>query len=131
MPNRFTSPMCSVCGREEEETCSHRYLHCELVSCSWEWVRTILALLEPSTVLMDDISILRLEFPQTMRDNALIWLIGIYVELVEVEVVGKGHNLDHASLKGHFRQRKQQSYQQAIPDIGPIPGIDWVPQGIG
>ena len=131
MPNRFLTPLCNLCEGEEEETCSHRYLHCELVSYSWEWIRAILAVLEPSTSLMDDISVRRLEFPPSMRENAVIWVVGIYVELVEAEVVNKGQKLDIESVKGYFRQRKQQSYLQAIPDIGPIPGIDWQPQGIG
>ena len=133
MPGRFPSPFCTRCDSQVqvEETCSHRYLHCERVSEAWEWVRTVLVMLEPSTGLLDDISVLRLCFSRSMRENALLWVIGVFIVLVETEVVTKDNKLDHNSLLGYFRQRKQQSNLQAIPELGPIPGIDWAPTGIG
>ena len=133
MPRRFPSSLCTLCDPNvsAEETCSHRYLHCEQVSEAWEWVRTILVVLEPSTSLLDDISVLRLSFARSLRENAILWVIGNYVELVEAEVVLKQNKLDHNTMLGYFRQRKQQSQHQAIPDLGPIPGIDWAPTGIG
>ena len=131
MPRKFCSPMCVKCEHQERETCSHRYLHCVRVSESWEWLRTIIVVLDPCTGLMDDESILRLNFSRSLRDNAVIWLIGVYVEIVDNEIINKDNNIDHRSLVGFFRQRQQQSNLQAIPYLGPIPGIDWEPQGIG
>ena len=90
-----------------------------------------MAVLDPTTGFLDDISVLRLDFSRSLRENAILWVIGVFVEMVEAEVVNKGNKIQHNSLLGFFRQKKQQANYQAIPDIGPIPGIDYVPTGIG
>ena len=97
----------------------------------WEWVRTVLTMLDPLTNLIDDISVLRLAFPASLRDNAIVWVIGAFIELVETEVFVRENKINLNSLVGYFRQRKLRSYEQSIPDLGVIPGIDWNPQGIG
>ena len=88
-------------------------------------------MLEPSLYLFDDEDILNFEFPKGMRENAIIWLIGIYISLVERETVIKHHILNNLSSKGFFKQMKQMATHMAIPDLGAIPGIDWEPQGVG
>ena len=129
MPGRFTSSVCPHC--EEVESSAHRYLFCHFVSETWDWIRRRIDLLDSSTVLFNDYQILRLDFFKGLRDNAILWLIGIYVELVESEVVLRGNKLDIISAKGFFKQKKQYANNLAIPELGIIPGIDWDDDGIG
>ena len=132
MPRRFPSPECCRCLEEHlEETCSHRYLHCGHVSQAWEWIRTVITMLDPTTNLVDDISTLRLAFPASLRDNAIVLMIGGFTEFVETEVIVKENRISLDSMIGYFKQKKIQSYEQSIPELGIIPGIDWNPQGIG
>ena len=130
MPGRFPSPLCAIC-RREPDTDQHRYLSCESVSQTWNWLVDTMILLEPSLSMSDDIEILRLNFTKGLRENALLWLLSIYTEIVEKEVVLKGHILDPVSVRGLFRQQKQRSRYMAIPDLGPIPGLDFEPRGVG
>ena len=88
-------------------------------------------MLDSSTVLFEDLSILRLDFFRSFRDNAIIWLLGSYVEIVEREVVIKEHKLGSSSLIGILKQKKLSLYSQAIPDLGLIPGLDWDSEGVG
>ena len=66
-----------------------------------------------------------------MRENAILWHIGIHIILVEREAVFKHHILDYNSSKGYFKQMKQMATHMAIQDLGTIPGSDWEPQGVG
>ena len=129
MPRRFPSNMCDHC--QEVESCTHRYLRCSLVSETWEWILSTSQVLEPSIAFVEESSLLRLNYPKGLRENAVLWLIGNYVELVEKEVICKDKKLDLHSVQGYLKQKKYVAYQHAIPDLGIIPGIDWDPQGIG
>ena len=71
-----------------------------------------------------DLRLLRLDFPPSLRENAILWLLGNFVVLVEQEVVSKNNRLDISSIKGLFRQKKDYCNHLAMPHIGPIPGID-------
>ena len=84
-----------------------------------------------TTVLFNDYQILRLDFFKGLRESAILWLIGTYVELIENEVVLRENKLDIDSVKGFFKQRKASSRHLAIPDLGRIPGIDWDDVGVG
>ena len=130
MHGRFPSPLCPNCSRQPESI-GHRYLWCENVNQTWEWLINIMYSLDRSLYLFSDEEILKLEFPKGLRENAILWLLGVYISLVERESVLKHNILDKNSAKGHFKQMKQMATHMAIPDIGPIPGIDWEPQGVG
>ena len=66
-----------------------------------------------------------------LREKAILWLLGIYVEIFEREVVLGGHKIDAGTMKGIFFQRKLQSCYQALPELGNLPGIDFDIDGIG
>ena len=129
MPGRFKSSECPNC--EHEETLEHRYVSCGKVSSLWQWVRAHIEKLNISMVMMADFDLLQISFYKGNRENAILWLIGIYVEIVEKEIVGKGSSISTASLSGLFKQKKLQARYQALPDIGPIYGLEWNPERIG
>ena len=81
MPGRFSSPECPRCAhppeKSERETISHRYVQCDHVSEAWEWLKYQLFMLDMSLASLDDLDILKLNFDGSLRDNAVIWMIGI------------------------------------------------------
>ena len=80
----------------------------------------------------EDSDFLSLNFEKGLRENAVLWLLGLYVEVVEKEVVLKGSKLSISFMKGHFKQKKLMTKYLVLPEIGIIPGIDTVDAvGIG
>ena len=73
---------------------------------------------------------IRLDFPLSLRENTIIWLLGTYITLVEIEVVSKENRLLPSSVIGLLKQKKDFSNHLAVPFLGPIPGIDLNTQGI-
>ena len=130
MPGRFPSAQCCRC-REEEEPIEHRYVLCRFVSESWIWLRSLINLIDTSTCLFDDLAILRLDFFRGLKENAIIWLLGNYIELVESEVIVKENKLQPLSMKGFLKQKKLSAQNQHLPDLGLIPGLDWESEGVG
>ena len=100
MPGRYPSPGCPHCGLNE--TILHRYSECVYVSEAWEWLRLKLATLDLFIVTIDDLDILTLNFETGLRDNAILWMIGVYVDLVETDVVIRGNKLRLSSGVGIF-----------------------------
>ena len=130
MPLRFPSNLCLHCG-VDRDTYQHRYLYCPFVSEVWSWVWSIAVKLDPLISNYDNISILRLDFFKGLRENAILWLLGCYVEIVESEVVSKDKKLDLPTVIGHLKQKKQITRISALPDLGVIPCLDWDSSGIG
>ena len=132
MPGRFPSPLCHKCEPiSHPETIQHRYIQCKSVYQTWEWLRNLLLPLDPLLTFCTDENILFLDFPKSIRETAIIWLIGTYIEMVEREVVLKNHILNQVSAIGYFKQKKQKDRYMAMPEVGLIPFIDWDAQGVG
>ena len=127
MWGRYPSSGCQNCGLVE--TIHHRYCQCINVSEAWEWLRAKIVSLDISLDVTDDMEFLTLCFEMGLRENAILWLLGVFVEIVETEVVLRGNKLSVTSAKGIFKQRKQLSRHQAIPELGIILGLDT--EGIG
>ena len=72
----------------------HRYIQCGFVSDVCSWIMSIILHLDPFLSNLDDMSVLQLRFPASIHDNAIVWLLGNYIDLVEKEVVCKHHKLD-------------------------------------
>ena len=124
--------MCMRCPEENlNDTSKHRYLECCYVSQAWAWRKYILCITDISLASVNDEDILKLDFPKGLRDNALIWLIGTYIDLIEKEVITKDVIVSENAAIGYFKQRKQMSHHQRIPDIGFIAGLDFDARGIG
>ena len=90
-----------------------------------------MTLLDISLDTVEDFEVLSLNFPKGFRENAILWLVGVYVELVETEVILKGNRLSIASVKGIFKQRKQAAKYLALPVLGTILGLETEARGIG
>ena len=79
----------------------------------------------------DDISLLSLEFERGLRENAILWMLGTYLEIVETEVISCGNKITASTISGIFKQRKLTTRNMALPEIGIILGVDVDAEGIG
>ena len=121
LPNRYDSPFCQYCGLEE--TITHKYATCLKVSQSWDRLRDILNQLESFFIFESDHSIINLYFPKFMSENASIWLVGKYVELVGKEAILNGKIITGENLNGWLSAQLLSSKHQSMPNLGFIPGI--------
>ena len=134
MPGRYPSSTCLRCledGQGSPESTLHRYCLCSLVNEAWEWLKTVLTSLDPFLGSLSDKDFLSLKFEKGFRENAVVWLLGSFDEIVESEVVVKGVSLSVRSLTGLLKQRKQDARHKAMPELGLIGGIDFDIQGVG
>ena len=128
MPGRFRSPLCPRCLSEPEST-FHRYQSCKLVEQAWQWVFSVLLSLDISFSTVEDSDILRLNFEGSLRENAILWLVGSFVEIVESEGVVRGNYISANSIRGILKQKKSIASLLSLPELGPIIELDSV--GIG
>ena len=89
----------------------------------WERLRDLLHQLDSQFIFESDHSILHLYFPKSIRENACIWLIGNYLDLVEKEVLLFGKILTREKLNGWLAAKYSEGKFQAMPDLGFILGI--------
>ena len=130
MPTKYLASNCPRC-ESAVESVKHRYTQCSFVSDAWAWIYRKIINLDPFFIQYDDLSLLHLKFSASIHDNAIIWLLGNFILLVEKETVSKNNRLSLPFVMGYLKQLKISHSVQALPDIGFIPGIDWDNKGIG
>ena len=107
-------------------------LSCACVHPAWLWLRELIYSVDISLTSSDKHSLIDLSFPRGLRDNAVLWLLGVFVDLVERDTVIKGNILSAEIASGWVKQRKEQTRYSAFPEIGHITGLDVEhPTGIG
>ena len=92
-------------------------------------MRDLLSRIDPETLLETDHNLLYFNFPLTPRDNAVIWVLGHYVQFVEEEVVARNKKATSSQFMGWLGAKALEFRYRAMPHIGNIPGI--YPTGIG
>ena len=128
MPGKYLTPLCRNC---------HLFIECQthlLCSCvwveeAWSFVRQTIARLDPILTIYTDHDILHMNFSQSVRENAVMWIIGHYLEYADYELISQGQKLKRDSLLGLLRAKHLECKNKAMPTIGLIPGV--TPTGIG
>ena len=128
MPLKYDSPICNFCTSGQVQTPLHRLVNCCRVSEAWNEVRELLELLDTSLILESDHSIVNLYFPKSLRDNAILWIIGEYLDYIENSIL-EIKTVKAAETIAHLRSKLILSKNKAIPDLGVIHGLH--PTGIG
>ena len=85
--------------------------------------------LEPELIFETAYSILHLCFDSLRRDDAVIWLLGNYLEFVEKETYIENRRITSQQIKGFLSAKVSEAKFRAMRDIGFIPGLDQT--GIG
>ena len=86
--NMVPSPHCVLCRVLHDNV--HLFCECELVRESWFWIRQrILGMFSIANGRTSNFELLNLMFESCVMDNEVIWILGIYVQLVWKIVICK------------------------------------------
>ena len=96
-PNVYDTPLCPKCHMHVHLQ-THKYALCEWVAPAWVSLRDIMNRVSPDLIFESDHNILHMRFPLVQRDEAVVWLLGQYLEYVEKEAILGNKRL----LRGHI-----------------------------
>ena len=115
--NRFNmapSPNCPECDVVQDNV--HLFCECVLVREAWFWLRQrILEMLPPDGGSTSNFELLNLMFMSGMFDSEIVWLIGIHVKLVWVNVMSKKKSLDQIMLKSECELKFFRHLEANLP----------------
>ena len=116
------SPNCLLCDVSHENV--HLFSECVLVREAWFWVRQrILGMLPSSLGRTSNFEFLNLMFESDRMDEEIIWMIGIYVQLVWNIVICKKKTLKLNLMKSEYSMKYQTHQKSNMPDLGYIVGL--------
>ena len=73
---------------------------------------------------VSDMRLLYLNFVEIPREKPVLWLLGMFLEFVEAEVVTHSRRITVTMLRGHLKYKRRESKWLAMPFLGYIPIID-------
>ena len=77
--------------------------------------------MDSTTTFLRDADLLYLRFPRGLREEDILWLLGVYFEYVEDRVILRGAKASVEDFVGHVNYMWCMATYQAIPTIGVIP----------
>ena len=102
----------------------HLFSECVLVREAWFWVlQRILGMLPSSLGRTSNFEFLNLMFESDLMDEEIIWMIGIYVQLVWNIVICKKKTLKLNLMKREYSMKYQTHQKSNMPDLGYIVGL--------
>ena len=75
-------------------------------------------------ITLDNSDFLCLRFSQGLRDKDILWLLGVYFELVEDKGVLRGGAASVDEFVGHVKYKWVMANYPAMPTLGLIPGMN-------
>ena len=96
----------------------------------WGWVRFRLNQMESSHTFLQDSDFLYLRFFRGLRDEDILWLLGVYLEYVEDKVVLRGQAASVDDFLGHVKYKRAMTTNQAMSDLGLIPAVVHIGWGV-
>ena len=103
---------------------THRYARCSWVNDAWEMVREVITRMEPELEQVSNKRMIHLGFQKTRRDVDIMWVLGVYLEFVEEEVVIMGRRVKREIMLGHLKYQRQACKHLAMPGVDQIPAVD-------
>ncbi len=82
--------------------------------------------MDPITLLLQDKDMLYLRFAKGLREEDILWLLGVYLEYVENRVILRGSRASTDDFVDHVRYMRCMANYQAIPHLGIIPGTNHI-----
>ena len=80
--------------------------------------------MDSNHITLDDSDFFYLRFSQGIRDNDILWHLGVYLEYVEDKDVLRGGVASVDDFVGHVRYKWVMANYQAMPPLGLIPGMN-------
>ena len=117
------SPNCLQCPGVLHDNV-HLFCECVLVRESWFWIRQRLLGMLPSLYRMSsNFEFLNLMFESDVLENEVIWIIGVYVQLVWDTVICKKKHLRIEKMKSEISLKYLTHQRSNMPDLGYNVGI--------
>ena len=120
--NMTVSPNCPACGVVQDNV--HLFCQCLSVREAWFWIRQrVLGMLPADCGVTSDFELLHLMFASNLLENEIVWLLGVYVQLVWDQVVCKKNLLNQQLVKVECAQQYLNHHASNKPDLAHIMGI--------
>ena len=121
--NRVDSPLCAnqACRNLHlAETIEHKFCTCFRVKAAWLWVRQkVTELLSDQGLVAaaTNLEILMLMYARCMQETEVVFLLGTFMELVDIEVGGKQKELLLDTVKGVVRAKLGHLPSRSVPQV--------------
>ena len=120
--NMVPSPLCVLCQVLHDNV--HLFCECELVRESWFWIRQrILGMFSVANGRTSNFELLNLMFESCVMDSEVIWILGIYVQLVWKIVICKKKMLKLEVVKSEFALKFGIHQNSNLPTLAHIVGL--------
>ena len=123
MPVKYRDNKCQRCEEEEVEDIVHRYTSCLAVADAWIGLKRLIFSVDNEVAVETDDALLNLDYGSSSREEAIIWLLGNFIRVVEEEIVMRQVGLNEDKLILSLKTRKQGREGRSVVDIGHIPAL--------
>ena len=114
---------CTACGVLHDNV--HLFCECTLVREAWFWVRQrLLGMFPNGHGNTSNFEFINLMFDSYMMDNEVIWILGIWVELVWNIVICKKKCLKLETTRSEFSLKLDSHRNSNLPAVGHIIGLE-------
>jgi hypothetical protein len=121
--NMVPSPHCLLCAAVTHDNV-HVFCECVLVREAWFWVRQRLLQMFPSSHgNTSNFEFLNFMFDSSMLDSEVIWMIGVYVQLVWDFVICKKKHLKLQTVKSEYTLKYLTHQKSNMPNLAHIVGL--------
>ena len=116
------SPNCLHCNVLHDNV--HLFCECVLVREAWFWVRQrILGILPNTHRTTSNFEFLNLMFDSDRMDGEVIWILGVYVQLVWDVVICKKKGLKLETMKSEYELKYSSHQKSNMPHLNYIVGL--------
>ena len=116
------SPNCLHCNVLHDNV--HLFCECVLVREAWFWVRQrILGILPNTHRTTSNFEFLNLMFDSDCMDGEVIWILGVYVQLVWDVVICKKKGLKLETMKSEYELKYSSHQKSNMPHLNYIVGL--------
>ena len=121
--NRAASPNCVACGVLQDNV--HLFCECKNVREAWFWVRQrLIGMLPVTHGQTSNFELLNLMFESFLLDKEIIWMLGIFVQLVWDVVICKKKSLKIETVKSEYLLKFESHKTSKMPTLEHIVGFN-------
>ena len=120
--NMANSPNCQLCTELHDNV--HVFCECVLVREAWFWVRQrLLQMIPPSQGTTSNFEFINLMFDSSLMENEMVWILGMYVQLVWDIVICKKKTLKLETVKSELSLKYFTHKTSNMPSLAYIVGL--------
>ena len=113
---------CVICGVIHDNV--HIFCDCQMVREAWFWVRQrLLGLLPASCANISNFEFLNLMFGSNIMNDEVIWMLGVWVQLVWTYVICKKKHLKIETVQSEYSLKFVSHQNSNLPVLSHIIGL--------